>query len=136
MNHLKMFVVKNAHKLKSLSEKAEKLRELNTHFAKLREVLGTAKNAKDAEKRLKVLAAEMEEEVKVTSERINKYIDSLIAAYIIKGAPRTIVDVEQFHKEVKSSVRRGNRLAFEAHGAGLSYAREVVKRGQLEEQWH
>jgi len=34
-------------------------------------------------------------------------------------------------KEVKSPVRLGNRLAFEAHGAGLSYAREVAKRGQL-----
>jgi len=133
MSHLKIFVVKNAQKLKSLSEKAEKLRELNTHFVKLRKVLGTAKNAEDAEKKLNALAAEMEGKAKVISERINKYIDSLIAAYTIKGAPRTIVDVEQFHKEVKSPVRLGNRLAFEAHGAGLSYAREVAKRGQLEE---
>ncbi len=132
-SHLKMFAVKNIHKLKRLSGEAEKLRELNTHFVKLREVLGTAKNAKDAEKRLKALAAEMEEKAKVISERINKYIDSLVAAYTIKGAPRTTVDVEQFHREVKSPVRLGNQFAFEAHGAGLSYAREVAKRGQLEE---
>lgn len=100
---------------------------------KVREVLGTAKNAKDAKKRLKALAAEMEGKVRVISERINKYIDSLVAAYTVKGAPRTTVDVERFHREVKSPVRLGNRLAFEAHGAGLFHAREVAKRGQLEE---
>ena len=133
MSHLKMFTVKNIHRLKSLSGEAEKLRELNTHFAKVREVLGTAKNAKDAEKRLKALAAETEGKARVISERINKYIDSLVAAYTIKGAPRTTTDVERFHREVKSPVRLGNRFAFEAHDAGLSYAREVAKRGQLEE---
>lgn len=57
-SHLKMFVVKNIHKLKRLGGEAEKLRELSTHFTKVREVLGTAKNARDAEKRLKALAAE------------------------------------------------------------------------------
>ena len=58
--HLKMFVVKNAHKLKSLSEKAEKLRELNTHFMKLREILGTAEDVKDTERRIKAPVAEVE----------------------------------------------------------------------------
>ena len=99
----------------------------------MREVLGTARDARDAEKRLRALAAETEEKARVISERINKYIDSLVAAYTVKGAPRTTVDVERFHREVKSPVRLGNRLAFEAHGAGLSHAREVAKRGQLEE---
>lgn len=99
----------------------------------MREVLGTARDARDAERRLGALAAETEEKAGVISERIDKYIDSLVAAYAVKGAPRTTVDVEGFHREVKRPVRLGNRFAFEAHGAGLSHAREVAKRGQLEE---
>ncbi|MEM3564926.1 MAG: hypothetical protein QXR19_16985 [Candidatus Jordarchaeaceae archaeon] len=47
MTRLKVFVVKNSHKLKVLGEKAEKLREPNTHFVKLREILGTARGAED-----------------------------------------------------------------------------------------
>lgn len=39
------------------------------------------------------------------------------------------MDLERFHREVKSPVRLGNQFAFEAHGASLSYAREVAKRG-------
>lgn len=97
--------------------KMEKLRELNTHFIKLQEILGTAKDAEDAESGLKALTDKGEGKAKVISQRIKKYMDSLIAAYIIEGAPQTIVDVEKFQKEAKSPVRRGNRFAFEAHGA-------------------
>lgn len=83
MTHLKVFVVKSSHKLKGLGEKAEKLRELNTYFVKLREILGTARDAEDAERRLRALAAEVEEKAKVISQRIKKYMDSLVAAYTI-----------------------------------------------------
>jgi hypothetical protein len=47
--------LRSRNKLKNLSGKAEKLRELNAHFAKVREVLGTAKNAKDARRGLRRL---------------------------------------------------------------------------------
>lgn len=135
MTHLKMFVARNIHRLKELGGNAEKLRELNASFVQVREVLGTAKNAKDAEEKLKKLAAETEEKTKIISERIYKYLDSLVAAYTIEGVPRTIGDLELFHRDVKRPVMLENRPAFEAHGEGLSYAREVVRQGMLGVMW-
>lgn len=77
----------------------------------------------------------MEGKAKVISQCIEKHVDSLVASYTIEGATRTIVDAEKFHKEVKRPVRRGNRFV-EAHSTGRSHAREVAKRGQLQNMYH
>ncbi|MEM3564925.1 MAG: hypothetical protein QXR19_16980 [Candidatus Jordarchaeaceae archaeon] len=39
------------------------------------------------ERRLRALAAEVEGKAKVISQHVKKYMDSLVAAYTIKGSP-------------------------------------------------